>query len=73
VPMPLRRDALAGVRTFEGFTSGLGIARNTLTDRLRHLVEEGMLTQMDVGKRGTRLVTFLPERQLLHDGLCGIR
>ncbi len=48
------RDALAGVRTFERFTSSLGIARNTLTDRLRHLVEEGMLTQMNVGKRGTR-------------------
>lgn len=48
------RDALAGVRTFEGFMRGLGIARNTLTDRLRHLVEEGLLAQMDVGKRGTR-------------------
>lgn len=48
------RDALAGVHTFEGYMRGLGIARNTLTDRLRHLVEEGMLTQMDVGKRGTR-------------------
>ena len=48
------RDALTGVRTFEGFMRGLGIARNTLTDRLRHLVEEGMLVQMDVGKRGTR-------------------
>lgn len=48
------RDALGGVRTFEGFMRGLGIARNTLTDRLRHLVEEGMLAQMDVGKRGTR-------------------
>ncbi len=48
------RDALAGVRTFEGFTRGLGIARNTLADRLRHLVEKGMLTQIDVGKRGTR-------------------
>lgn len=48
------RDALGGVRTFEGFMRGLGIARNTLTDRLRHLVEEGLLVQMDVGKRGTR-------------------
>ncbi len=48
------RDALGGVRTFEGFMRGLGIARNTLTDRLRHLVEEGLLAQMDVGKRGTR-------------------
>jgi DNA-binding HxlR family transcriptional regulator len=48
------RDVLRGVRTFEGFQRSLGIARNTLTDRLRHLVEEGMLTQNDVGKRGTR-------------------
>lgn len=48
------RDALGGIRTFESFMRRLGIARNTLTDRLRHLVEEGMLAQMDVGKRGTR-------------------
>lgn len=48
------RDSLGGVRTFEGFQRRLGIARNTLTDRLRLLVEEDMLTQMDVGKRGTR-------------------
>ena len=48
------RDALRGVRSFEGFMRSLGIARNTLTDRLRHLVEEGMLAQIDVGKRGTR-------------------
>lgn len=48
------RDSLGGARTFEAFQRRLGIARNTLTDRLRRLVEEGMLTQMDVGKRGTR-------------------
>ena len=48
------RDALGGIRSFEGFMRSLGIARNTLTDRLRHLVEEGMLAQVDVGKRGTR-------------------
>ena len=48
------RDSLGGARTFEAFQRRLGIARNTLTDRLRNLVEEGMLTQMDVGKRGTR-------------------
>ena len=48
------RDALGGVRSFEGFMRSLGIARNTLTDRLRHLVEEDMLAQIDVGKRGTR-------------------
>lgn len=48
------RDALRGVRSFEGFMRSLSIARNTLTDRLRHLVEQDMLTQIDVGKRGTR-------------------
>jgi DNA-binding HxlR family transcriptional regulator len=56
------RDALGGVRTFEVFQRRLGIARNTLTDRLRHLVEEGMLTQMDVGKRGTRF-EYLPTQK----------
>lgn len=53
------RDALAGVRTFEGFQRRLGIARNTLTDRLRHLVEEDLLLLVDVGKRGTRF-EYLP-------------
>ncbi len=48
------RDSLGGARTFESFQRRLGIARNTLTDRLRRLFEEGMLTQIDVGKRGTR-------------------
>ena len=48
------RDSLGGARSFESFQRRLGIARNTLTDRLRRLVEEGMLAQMDVGKRGTR-------------------
>jgi DNA-binding HxlR family transcriptional regulator len=56
------RDALAGVRTFEGFMRRLGISRNTLTDRLRHLVEEGMLAQMDVGKRGTRF-EYIPTQK----------
>lgn len=48
------RDALTGVRTFEEFTRGLRIARNILTDRLEHLVDKGLLSRVDVGKRGTR-------------------
>lgn len=56
------RDALSGVHTFEGFKRGLGIARNTLTDRLRHLVEQDLLTQMDVGKRGTRF-EYIPTQK----------
>lgn len=38
------RDAFLGVRRFEKFVESLGIARNTLTDRLQRLTRAGMLT-----------------------------
>ncbi|MFF7890246.1 winged helix-turn-helix transcriptional regulator [Streptomyces sp. NPDC020794] len=37
------REAFYGIRRFDAFQESLGIARNTLTDRLRRLVEEGLL------------------------------
>lgn len=37
------RDAFDGVRRFGDFQRGLGVARNILADRLRMLVEEGIL------------------------------
>jgi DNA-binding HxlR family transcriptional regulator len=37
------REAFYGVRRFDEFQQALGIARNTLVDRLRRLVEEGLL------------------------------
>lgn len=37
------RDAFRGVRRFADFRSGLGIARNVLTDRLQRLVAAGIL------------------------------
>lgn len=37
------REAFYGVRRFDEFQQALGIARNTLTDRLRRLVEEGLM------------------------------
>ncbi|GGY42318.1 winged helix-turn-helix transcriptional regulator [Pseudoduganella albidiflava] len=37
------RDAFDGVRRFGDFQRGLGVARNILADRLRTLVEEGIL------------------------------
>jgi DNA-binding HxlR family transcriptional regulator len=37
------RDAFYGVRRFDQFQSQLGIARNTLADRLSRLVDEGLL------------------------------
>ncbi|MFJ9535800.1 winged helix-turn-helix transcriptional regulator [Streptomyces sp. NPDC101225] len=37
------REAFYGIRRFDEFQQELGIARNTLTDRLRRLVDEGLL------------------------------
>lgn len=38
------RDAMDGAQSFTALRERLGIARNTLTDRLRKLVEHGILT-----------------------------
>ncbi|MFE1884538.1 winged helix-turn-helix transcriptional regulator [Streptomyces diastatochromogenes] len=37
------REAFYGSRRFDEFQQQLGIARNTLTDRLRRLVDEGLM------------------------------
>lgn len=37
------RECFYGVRRFDDFQRWLGISRNTLTDRLRRLVDEGLL------------------------------
>jgi DNA-binding HxlR family transcriptional regulator len=39
------RDAMDGAATFTDFRQRLGIARNILTDRLRKLVEQGILSK----------------------------
>lgn len=41
------RDAFDGSRRFGDFQRGLGVARNILSDRLRRLVEAGILTTQD--------------------------
>ena len=41
------RDAFDGTRRFGDFQRGLGIARNILSDRLRKLVEAGILETQD--------------------------
>lgn len=41
------RDAFDGVRRFGDFQRGLGVARNILSDRLRRLVEAGILESQD--------------------------
>ncbi len=41
--MLLIRDAFLGVRRYEEFRERLGVSRNVLSDRLRLLVEQGVL------------------------------
>lgn len=42
------RDALAGARSFSQFARSLGIANNVLAERLRHLVDHGILLREPV-------------------------
>jgi DNA-binding HxlR family transcriptional regulator len=56
------RNAFQGERTFEELQRNLGVARNTLTDRLKKLVSVGLLDQIDIGKRGTRYEYVLTEK-----------
>jgi DNA-binding HxlR family transcriptional regulator len=48
------RDAFLGRRRFEEFQESLGIARNVLTDRLRTLVDEGVLERVRYSERPER-------------------
>ncbi|SUA80972.1 Uncharacterized HTH-type transcriptional regulator yybR [Nocardia otitidiscaviarum] len=53
------RDAMDGAATFTEFQRRLGIARNILTDRLRRLVDHGVLTTSTApgGKRHSYALT----------------
>lgn len=53
--------ALAGVTKFEHFHSILGIARTTLTARLNHLVERGLLDRVEYQQRPPRHDYLLSE------------
>jgi DNA-binding HxlR family transcriptional regulator len=48
------RDALLGLRRFDDFQHSLGVARNVLTDRLRRLVEAGVLERVPYQERPPR-------------------
>lgn len=48
------REAFYGIRRFDEFQGGLGIARNTLADRLRRLVDEGLLEKVAYQSEPTR-------------------
>lgn len=56
------REAFYGVRRFDQFQSGLGIARNTLTERLNRLVEEGLLRKEPYQKDPVRYEYLLTDK-----------
>lgn len=53
--MLIMRDALLGVKRFEGFSTRLGIPRATLSARLDHLCERGVLEQRRYQERPERV------------------
>ncbi|GII82315.1 transcriptional regulator [Sphaerisporangium siamense] len=52
------RDAMDGARAFTDFQQRTGIARNILTDRLRRLVERGVLDRQTAPSGKRRLYTL---------------
>lgn len=56
------RDAFFGVRRFGDFERSLGIAKNVLSSRLQRLVDNGVLTLVDVGSEGTHFEYHLSEK-----------
>ena len=55
------RDAFRGVRRFDDFQRGLGIARNVLNARLQRLVEAGVLERQRYQERPERFEYVLTE------------
>jgi len=56
------RDAFDGMRRFTDFQRNLGVARNILADRLRRLVEAGILLAQPTAKGGAYQEYVLTER-----------
>src|SRR5436189_1645006 len=68
------RDAFLGLRRFEQFQESLGIARNVLTDRLRRLVDEGILERVRYSEHPERFEYQLtPKGRDLQIALAGLR
>ena len=56
------RGAFNGLQHFEEFQAGLGIARNILSDRLKRLVEAGLLTRADDPSHKQKAIYSLTEQ-----------
>lgn len=58
------RDCFLGVRRFEAFQARLGISRTIITERLKLLVDEGVLTRVAYQDRPVRHEYRLTEKGL---------
>jgi DNA-binding HxlR family transcriptional regulator len=58
------RDILTGQRRFDQLQRSLGVARNVLTARLRHLEEEGIVERRAYSERPPRHEYLLTEKGL---------
>ncbi len=58
------REAFLGTRRFADFQQNLGIAKNILARRLRHLVRREIFRKVDAGTRGQRFEYELTPRGL---------
>ncbi|MFB9909304.1 winged helix-turn-helix transcriptional regulator [Allokutzneria oryzae] len=56
------REVFAGVHRFDGIQRSLGIARNTLADRLARLVAEGLLDRVPYQEKPARHEYVLTEK-----------
>lgn len=67
------RDCFLGIRRFDHFEARLGITRHILTDRLKKLVEHGVLSKVPYQQRPLREEYRLSEKGLeLHPVLLGL-
>ena len=68
------RDALLGLRRFDEFQRSLGIARKVLAERLRWLVDEGILERVRYQERPERYEYHLTRKgRDLHVALVGLQ
>jgi DNA-binding HxlR family transcriptional regulator len=68
------RDALLGLRRFDEFQRSLGIPRKVLAERLRRLVDEGLLERVRYQERPERYEYQLTRKgRDLHVALVGLR
>jgi DNA-binding HxlR family transcriptional regulator len=69
------RDCFLGIRRFEAFEARLGITRHILADRLKKLVDEGVLKKVPYRDRQERheyRLTQKPEPRVFSDGEAAV-